>query len=56
MDINDVLRKNFFDLTKEEQVQISKNLVNRIMSDFRMNNRQGIFAATQKLKVKKQRL
>lgn len=49
MNINNILNKEFIDLTADDQKQIVKKLLERMMHEFQVNDRQGIYAVTQKM-------
>lgn len=49
MNINNILSKQFIDLTEDDQKQVVNVLLNRMMSEFKGTDRQGIYSVTQKL-------
>ena len=49
MNINDILKKKFEDLTENDQRLIVYKLQNRMMSEFNRNDRQGVYSVTQKI-------
>ena len=49
MNINNILTKSFIDLTADEQKQIANKLLERMTLEFQTNDRQGIYATTQKM-------
>ena len=49
MNINDILKKKFEDLTENDQRLIVYKLQNRMMSEFNRNDQQGVYSVTQKI-------
>ena len=49
MNINNILSEQFIGLTEDDQKQVVNVLLNRMMSEFKGTDRQGIYSVTQKL-------